>query len=205
MHAIDASRHAHISHIRPILLVLNRVLKFLLVCLGFVSIGAPVEQFLGCSCTTNRLIWLYQWSLQFHFIKNTDIIFDSTLSPNPGESTQAGNARRALSMWSFKLVSINFCRECTFSNFHLSSSHSASAKLVPFPLINGQIDVCLIWRLIGRRKASCGPNIWANIPSKYSPLFSFLQLSKHLERLKRWPDISFPKYTPPAAIPIHQS
>ena len=108
-------------------------------------------------------------------------------------------------MWSFKLVSINFCRECTFSNFHLSSSHSASAKLVPFPLINGQIDGCLIWRLIGRRKASCGPNIWANIPSNYSPLFSFLQLSKHLERLKRWPDISFPKYTPPTAIPIHQS
>ena len=39
------------------------------------------------------------------------------------------------------------------------------------------------------------PIFWANIASKYSPLFSFLQLSKHLERLKRWPDISFPKYT----------
>ena len=195
---------------RPIFLVLNQVLKFLIglpwICFNWSPCWA-VFRFLmyDHESTSNRLIWLYQWSLQFHFIKNTDFIFDSTLSPNPGESTQAGNARRALSMWSFKLVSINFCRECTFSNFHLSSSHSASAKLVPFPLINGQIDGCLIWRLIGRRMASCGPNIWANIPSKYSPLFSFLQLSKHLERLKRWPDISFPKYTPPTAIPIHQS
>ena len=147
----------------------------------------------------SNIIWII---FEYRIIRSP---LDSTLSPYPGESTQAGNARRALSMWSFKLVSINFCRECTFSNFHLSSSHSASAKLVPFPLINGQIDGCLIWRLIGRRMASCGPNIWANIPSKYSPLFSFLQLSKHLERLKRWPDISFPKYTPPTAIPIHQS